>query len=459
MFRAWLAVFVLWVTGAAAFTLMCSDLRRWNLPAKIGLSFGFGLVVVTITLFMLSLCGTKPAPWIGLIEAISLSGFVIGMQRDKLCHWLPQKDEGLDRGFGIRISEGALVLFIVVLVLVVSAVALLEPIVEWDMMAIWGLKAKVLLHEPIIVSPYFSDVSKVYSHLDYPLLWPFAMTWVWSWIGNADLVKVKVLAPVLLSGFLLLFFGLLRRNRSRLCALFFTAVLAGIPFLLTQTARMMADVPLAFFAFGAFVCCYFWLESKQPDDLRIAAAFTVGMLFTKNEGIGLWLILGVMLIITLVIERRIKLLQPAAIWVGVIPALVTLPWFVFRLGIPKIHEDYGDKINPVYFLNNLSRAGEVLANSPRFFFNWDDWLIFWPLALLLLILTLTQSLRFPLRFLLLTAVLPLLMFGYIYVIAPWDLRELMEVTANRLLLQIAPLWTFLLAEQVHAGKLLPFNSA
>ena len=390
---------------------------------------------------------------------ISLLGFVVGTQRGKLCHWLPQKDEGLDEGFWMRKSERALILFIVALVLVVSAVALLEPLVEWDTMAIWGLKAKVLLHEPIIISPYFSDVTKAYSHLDYPLLWPFAMTWVWSWIGNADLVKVKVLAPALLTSLLLLFFGLLRRKHSRLRTIFFTAALAGVPMLLTQTARLMCDVPLAFFALGAFVCCYLWLESKQPDDLRIAATFTVGMLFTKNEGIGLWLILGVMLIITLLTERRIKLLRPAAIWLGVIPALVTLPWFIFRLGIPKVHEDYGDKINPIYFLNNISRAGEVLANSVRFFFNWDDWLIFWPLALLLLILTPTQSLRFPLRFLLLAAVLPLLMFGYIYVIAPWDLKELMEVTANRLLLQIAPLWVFLLAEQVRAGKLLPFNHA
>jgi hypothetical protein len=338
-------------------------------------------------------------------------------------------------------------------------VALLEPIVEWDVVAIWALKAKVLLHEPIFLSPYFQDVSKAYSHLDYPLLWPLAMVWVWACVGSSDLVNVKALAPALLTSFLLLFFGLLRRNRSRLHALLFTAVLAGIPFLLTQTARMMADVPLAFFALGAVVCGYFWLESAHSDDLRIMAALTIGMLFTKNEGIGLWLILGVTLIITLVAGRRIKLLQPSTIWLGVIPALVMLPWFVFRLGIPKLQEDYGGMVNPAYFLNNISRIPEVLRSSLHFFLNWEDWLIFWPLALLLLILTPTHLLRSPMLFLFLSAVLPLLMYGYIYVITPWDLKELMEATANRLLLQIVPLWGFLLAEQVHARKLLPFNHA
>jgi len=458
MLRELLSVLMLWAIGAAAFTLVCSELRRWTLPAKIGLSFGFGLVVLAMTLFILSLCGVIPAPWIGLVEAISLWGIVIATRRKKLPHWRPQ-GRGRDAIAepGLRILECVLFLFVAGVLFVVSAVSLLEPIVEWDVIAIWALKAKVLLHEPIITSPYFNDLSKTYSHPDYPLLWPFAMAWVWSCIGSMDLVKVKVLAPALLASLLFLFFGLLRRKESRRRALFFTAVLAGIPVLLTQTSRMVTDVPLAFFVLGAFVCSYFWLESEHADDLRIAAAFAVGMLFSKNEGIGLWFILGIMVVTALATERRIKFLLPAGIWLGVVPALVTLPWFVFRLGIPKVHEDYGGKIGVVYFLNNVSRVPEVVGSSLRFFLNWEDWRIFWPLALLLLVLTLTHSLRPPTLFLFLGAVLPLLMYGYVYVITPWNLKELMEATASRLLLQIAPVWGFLFAEQVHARKLLPFD--
>jgi hypothetical protein len=458
MFRASLSVFVLWAIGAAAFTLVCSDLSRWELPAKIGLSFGFGLVVLTTTLFILSLCDVVPTPWTGLVEAISLWGIVIAMQRHKLSHWLPHGggQDAIAKPL-LRILECVLSLFIIGVLLMVSAVTLLEPIVEWDVIAIWALKAKVLLHEPIVTSPYFYDLSKAYSHLDYPLLWPFAMAWVWSCIGGVDLVNVKVLAPVLLASLLFLFFGLLRRKESRQRALFFTAVLAGIPVLLAQTSRMMADIPLAFFALGAFVCSYFWLESEHADDLRIAAAFAVGMLFTKNEGIGLWFILGIVMVTALATKRRAKFLLPAAIWLGIVPALATFPWFVFRFGIPKVHEDYGGKIGVVYFLNNISRVPEVVGSSLRFFLNWEDWLVFWPLALLLLVLTLMRSLRPPTLFLFLGAVLPLLMYGYVYVVTPWNVKELMEATASRLLLQIAPLWAFLFAEQVHARKLLPFN--
>ena len=91
MFGALLSVFLLLIIGAAALTLLCSDLRRWNLPAKIGLSFGFGLVILTVTLFIASLCGVKPTPVTGLVEAILLLGIVLAVRRDTLAHWLPQK--------------------------------------------------------------------------------------------------------------------------------------------------------------------------------------------------------------------------------------------------------------------------------------------------------------------------------------------------------------------------------
>src|SRR2546423_8246602 len=120
MFRAWFAVLVLLVTGASTLTLVCSDLRRWNLAAKIGLSFGFGLVILTITLFILSLCDVKPAPWIGLAELLLWLVIVIAVRRDKLSDWLPSPDwQGASyrRGFGI--SQGILVVFLIGIFLVV----------------------------------------------------------------------------------------------------------------------------------------------------------------------------------------------------------------------------------------------------------------------------------------------------------------------------------------------------
>jgi hypothetical protein len=461
MVKGWIAVLVMWAIGAASFTLLCSEPRRWVLAAKLGLSFGIGLAVLTLTLFIASLCGVKPAPWVGLSELILLWAIVLVAKRKQLSEWLNRSESAdqITQRSWLRAMEIALSIFVVGILLVVSAVTLLEPVVEWDVMGIWALKGKVLLHDPVILSDYFRDLSKAYSHLDYPLLWPMAMAWIWRLTGDTDVAVVKVLAVGLLVSFSLTCFGLLRRKHSRAVAILFTALLAAAPILLSQTSRLMADPTLAFFVFGAFVCAYFWVDSGHRDDLRIAAAFATGMLFTKNEGIGLWLILLFVVGICVITRRQLQRLFPAVAWLGIAPLLATGAWFVFRSGIAKAHEDYGGKINPAYFFQNISRLPEVLSGWGNVFCDWYDWLIFWPLALMILIVAPTKCLRRPVVFLLLAATLPLLLYTYIYVVTPWNLKELMEATANRLLLQVMPLWLFLLAEKVRTSNLLPFLQA
>lgn len=459
MAGAFLAIAVLELIGAAVFTLLCAEPKRWGLAGKLGLSFGLGLVGLTVSLFLLSWGGIKPAWWLGVLVMIALWAAAFGFRRGQLAAWRPEKSARRSpppKGWE-KILEWTLLAFIAGICAVVSAVSLLEPLVEWDVLAIWAMKAKVLLHEPASLSGYFTDVSKAYSHLDYPLLWPMAMAWVWTWTDQSDLLAVKALAPALLCSIVALFFGLLRRKHSRTHALVFTALLAGVPMLLSQTSRLMSDAPLALFVMGAFICCYLWLESSHPDDLRLAGVLAAGMLFTKNEGIGLLAILALIAAMAIVAQRRMKLFVPAVVWLAAVPLLLTAVWFVFRLGIPKVHEDYGGRINPVHFLTNASRGPEVLSGSLGVLGNWNDWLLLWPLAALGLAVAPMNWLRRPGIYLFLAATLPLLMYGYVYVVSPWDLKELMETTANRLLLHVTPLWVFFLAEQAEAAQLLPFG--
>jgi hypothetical protein len=455
MLKAWLSMFVMWAIGAAAFTLLCSDLARWTLAAKLGLSFGIGLVVLSLSLFLASLLGVKPAPWIGLLELIVLGSSVAFVTPGRVFGWIGRKD-GRDssRPGWARSLELMLTLLLVGIFVIVAAVTLLEPIVEWDVMGIWALKAKVLLHESVMRTDYFRDFSKAYSHTDYPLLWPFAMAWIWSFVGEADLIAVKVLAIGLLGSAFLLFFGLLRRKHTSLAALLFSALLAGIPIFLAQTSRLMCDPPFAVFVLGTFVCVYFWLESGHCDDLRIAGVLATGMLFTKNEGLGFWFVLILVAAIAIARQKRTNGWKPAALWLAIIPLFATCPWFLFRSGFEKTHENYGSRIDPIFFFNNLARLPEVFSGWLRVFLDWHDWLILWSLALSILAISPRNSLRSPMLFLILAATLPVVMYSYIYVVSPWNLKELMESTANRLLLQVAPLWVFFMAEQLRTTKLL-----
>jgi 4-amino-4-deoxy-L-arabinose transferase-like glycosyltransferase len=160
-------------------------------------------------------------------------------------------------------------------------------------------------------------------------------------------------------------------------SLLFTALLLGLPMVLSQTSRLMTDAPLSFFVVG-FICCYLWLEYGATDDLRLAGFFAAGMLFTKNEGLGLFVVLLVTMTIALLVQRKLRHSLTVALWLLGVPLVATAVWYVFRSGIPKVSEDYGSRMNPVYFLQNISRVPEILTGSITYWGSVEDWLIFWP---------------------------------------------------------------------------------
>jgi hypothetical protein len=471
MLGALAAVLVVEMIGAAVFTLLVSDPARWTMVGKLGLSFGLGLVTLTVLLFVASWCGLKPAWWIGVGEMAVLWAAAAIFRPAQLKMWWPRAPEAVSTGskpgaHAPRLAETAgrlwvvevfLGFLVVGLCLVAGAASCAEPVVEWDVTAIWALKGKILLHEPIRTTGYFHDISKSYSHLDYPLLWPLTMSWVWAWTGF-NLVTVKVLAPALLCATAATFYGLLRRCMGRLSALTFLALLVGSPMLLSQTSRLMADAPLASFAVVAFVACSLDPWSANRDDLKLASFFAAGMLFTKNEGIGLFAILAILALAGVAWGRQFGRLLPVFLWIVVVPLVLTGAWFLFRMQIPKTHEDYGSRLNPLLFVHNVSHISEIALVLPRYLGDWNDWLAFWPLFGLTLLATPRHVLTPPARFLLMGIVMILLVYGYVYVVTPRPLAELMEVTANRLLLHVFPMCVFLMAEAAHSAGLLPWPS-
>ena len=448
MTGAWLGILVIELVGAATFTLLCSEPTRWSLWGRLGLSFGLGLVVLTLSLFLASCGGLTPAWWLGASALAVLSGVAAVFRRTQGLAWLsPGPNQGqVTATRRERVVRIGLAVFLVSTCLIVGAVSLLEPLVEWDVLAIWAFKARVLLEEPVRSSQALRDVTRAYSHLDYPLLWPLAMSWVWACAGHADLQSVKVLAPALLASFAGLFYGLLRRRTDTTSALLFTAVLLGLPMLLSQTSRLMPDSVTAWFVVAAFGCCGLWLQSNHPDDLRIAGACAAGVLFTKNEGIGFFLVLVGMTLLLVLLKRTHPRRYRDLAWLVVIPVVATAPWFLLRVGIPKVHEDYGTRLTVTAIAQNLGRVPAILHNCLAYFGDVEDWLWFWPLLALALVAAAPRLIRPPLAFLAVSVALILAMDACVYVVSPWELDTLMVTTANRLLLQVAPLCVLLLAE-------------
>jgi hypothetical protein len=154
------------------------------------------------------------------------------------------------------------------------------------------------------------------------------------------------------------------------------------------------------------------------------------------------------------VRRKAEEVVSVGLWLVALPLVLTGAWFAFRSGIPKVSEDYGARISPVFFFENASRVPKILGDSLIYVGNVEDWGVLWPVMAVALVVTARQWMRWPALFLVMTLALVLLMYGYIYVVSPWKLEELMVTTANRLLLHVAPLCVFLLAELLRSGRLL-----
>jgi hypothetical protein len=446
---------LLWIEliGAGVLTLACRELARFGLVAKLGLSFTLGMMALAVSLFIASLCGITPVWWIGAIDATLLWTLAIGFRRLNLRQWLPRRfvfDHRRSWESGLQL---ALILFVLSTCLVASATSLLEPLAEWDVLSIHAFKAKVLLHDPISSSPFFHDLSLSYAHRDYPLLWALTLAWVWSLVGHADMDAIKVLTPGLLFAATAMFYGLVRRSNGRTPALLFTALLVALPMVPSKAVRLMSDPALSLFVLGTFVSFYSWVKSPHPDDLRLGSLFATGMLFTKNEGM-VWfgsLFLGMC---TVALARRKRGELRSLTWV-ILPLLILSPWFIFRAKIPTVDSDFSSRLDPAIVIGNFSRFPDVIRGWLSFFCDFPDWLAFWPLLFALLALTAKRWIRLPLLFLIVSLALAFCGYSAVFIVAVWEVRELMDGSANRLLLHMAPLCVYLAAELVRAGGLLP----
>jgi 4-amino-4-deoxy-L-arabinose transferase-like glycosyltransferase len=296
-----------------------------------------------------------------------------------------------------------------------------------------------------------------FSHVDYPLLWPFAVAWVWCAVGSFDLFAAKLLAPAVLATIATLAFGIVRRLGGRPDAAIFTAVLLSLPMVLAVTSRLLADAPLCLFVLGCFGCFRLWLESRDDDDLRLSGFFAAGMLLTKNDGIGLFGVLVASAILVAAmhpVEKRAR----AAAWLGAFPLALASPWLSFRWSLARWNEDYGARFRDSLSVVSPDRALASLGAWLTGFADVADWLVFWPIVLVALVLGWRSLGGRGATFLAAALLLGIGLYVFITILSPWELDALMETAQHRLLVHLAPIGVLLLAELGRAARLMPWSS-
>lgn len=416
--------------GVASASLL-SDRRPVALPEAAGRVVALGAGNLALALFLCSLAGLAPSR--AVLAGIAAGSACVVMVR--------VRTRGLPRVALPTAAVAARMLPIAVpaaaLVAAVAFHAVAMPMLEWDAYAIWGLKAKVLLHEPLASAPaYFRDATLSYSHLDYPLGLPLLLAGAYAALGAAGEAPAKAVLPLLHAALGLLVYGGLRDRLAPGRAGVLALLLLGLPALLRWAGSGLADAPLALFHAGVLVHGSRWLDAGRREDAVLAGLFAAHATFTKNEGLALAAVaLGGLFVLRVVRAPRTWLSAgiPPAVWL-----LASAPWLVWSRALPRTHEDYASRLGPAEVLASAGRLGDVLAVLGAELTAWTRWGGLWLLLAVLAALGF-RAFREP-RVAWLWAVLlaDLAVYGLVLLVSPWRVETLASFALDRLLLHLAP---------------------
>jgi hypothetical protein len=232
--------------GAAASRAFTPGLTRRE---KAAWSLATGLLVQAIALLALLAAGVKPgAGSLLLLEAaIACVAVFLGRGRD------PKTTVRVAAPSGPRVLLACLAVVAAGACLVFCLGALSDAMWATDFVAFWGYKGKVIFLSSAVPRRLFQDPALYFAHREYPLLVPFSLAALASFVGEWNDQALALLYPVCAIATLLALSGFLERRVSRLSGAL-AAALASLCFFLYRPANAgTAEVP---FALGlVLVCC------------------------------------------------------------------------------------------------------------------------------------------------------------------------------------------------------------
>lgn len=320
------------------------------------------------------------------------------------------------------------------LVVLAATVAALEPIAEWDTVAIWAFKARLAATGALVGGRVLADPALAYAHLDYPLLWPLALAADPAFGGTNAIVAGRLLAPALLASGCALLFVLLEPTVGRRAALAAAVLLASLPIATAEAIRGQADLPLAVVLLAAAGALARGRLEEDRLATRIGAVALVALPLVKSEGAALAAAVAIF-----ELARRRPPARRALLGSLAAAAILLLgPWAALRSTLPALHHhaQLGEIV--AGWGHVLERLAPLALAIPRYLLAPSDWGLFWPLVVLALAAAalLGREGRRPLA----RAAAPALalpFYALVLLTHALAIEELAEVTLSRLALGFA----------------------
>ena len=432
--------------------------RRSFLFETFALSYGLGMGAVAVTLFLLTWAGLRLSRGLilfvvlGLVAVLFVLRRRVGSPTPSIRRRTQAAGGAEPPGAGLSLFRMLLVAVLVLLFLSQAYYAANTPLSAMDAMGFWGYSAKAIFFDGSVRSPAITDPLRGHPHPRYPLLVPLAQDWVHFLRGRYDDSSVKLLFVGFYVALVGVVSGAARRRWGRRAGLAAAFLVATIPVLRADgfgAAFALADVPLAFFIAAALVSWLAWMEEGETRDLVLAFVFAALGAWTKNEGLAALVVLTVLVVAQSLSKGGRRGMAESA-WRRVGPLVgavavgwaLVMPWLLFQRGLPAVDENYPAQIRFSVLLANAGRLPVIAGAWLRELVDAPRWSILWLLAVVAGVWA-APAKRAPGRlrsacWLGAFALGQVVVYTVVYVVAPWDVAELLELTATRLLLHVMP---------------------
>ena len=451
-------IFFVIITSFVGFNIIMLFDRKgvFNWPEKLGLSYLFGIGAITLEMFIMGLFGFEfvttciLTPWIILFLLNVLRYHRLGRINTIF------KESSGPPASKFDIFEKILLFLLSFQVVYAFFKALIKPIESYDSVSIWALKAKILYLAKTIPADFFHMISVTFHgiHADYPLLLPFSEAWFYTFFGNFNDHLVKIIFPLNLLAFLLVFYSVLKRiTGKRKIALLFTFILASIKQFSDYATIGSADLQMAIYCFLTFIFLFMWVKYKRTPYLAASTLSCVFTFWAKAEGAVVFLITLTLLTSLFFVRDLRERLTPKNFRYLVGAMLVLFILFASWLGFKASLGLENDIIN-INTFKNLRVTGvckRIIAigyEYQKHIFGFKKWNIVW-IAFLYFVIVRFKSLLRDYRYIIIPVGGILLAYTAIYMITPQDISWHLSRTASRLLIHILPLVVFFIALNIN----------
>jgi hypothetical protein len=434
LLRLLLGLGAVFFPGYALLAVLAPAPRDFTSGEKAALSFGTGVLLLTLWMLALSWRGLSFSLALILAPLLVLSAALLLTPRGRAALTADRRalSSGLRPGLG---GWDWLFLGLLATLFIFAGLrAGLYPMWAWDAIATWGCKARVFYLARSV------DLTCIDAHNYYPNLVPLLLTYLYFCLGQVNDYLVNLVFPLWGALLLTLLYSLARRlELTRSQALGLTAFFAanGTVFIV-HLYIAYADLALTYFTLGAAGLTYLWLTGGSPrGSLSAAAVMLAGMAWCKYEGpmLGATVILAAAL--TLLWLRPLGWLRSLGHLGLPLAGLAAgyLPWRLFSMQQNlEIGADHIRNFYPQQLLEAVGYLAQGLAHP--YYFG-----LLWPAVLLALWFSGPRLWRSSRLFLALFLGGNLLAVILAYAVAPTSAAEFhnyVRATLDRLLLHITP---------------------